>query len=196
MAELKTEEIKNDKIAFGDFLVKYNKVGGDAAKERFVAEKLKVKSYLPYAYKTALAKRIVESTCLTKDNRVVIDSPAKHVTYVIMLISSYTNIEFDYANSILEYDKLKMSGVWKVLFEKLPQEDIVEFDMILEMTYDDFITNHYDIHSYITNTVDRVSNILGIAVSPALEKLADTIDNIDPEKAVGLVEKLKKHITK
>mgnify|MGYP003305076999 CR=1 FL=1 len=63
---------------------------------------------------------------------------------------------------------------------------------LLNMMLDDAIQNNLSTQAFIQNQVTRFGNLMGITLSPILDKLADNINNMD-EKTI---EKLGKQLDK
>ena len=71
-------------------------------------------------------------------------------------------------------------------------KELGELTSILEMKEKDVMQNEYEIHSFISDQVERFGKLLGVTLSPTLEKLGETIDNLDVEKLGKTLEQVDK----
>ena len=56
----------------------------------------------------------------------------------------------------------------------------------------DIMTNQYEIHSYISNQIERITEVGSVILKPVLDKLATELENMDDSK----IEKLSKVLEK
>ena len=190
----------------------------DKLKGDYLKENLKINTYLPFIKKDALAQNIVNATTYkfedyTKEdgtagrrrtNQIQINSTAQMLLFYRVIIENYTNLEVETEGFYEEYDALNESGV---LFELtadfeghpslIPAKEISELRGMVDLKQRDTMTNQYEIHSYISNQIERVSTILGVTLKPVLEKISEQIENMseeDVEKFTNKFDKLLKRI--
>lgn len=190
----------------------------DKLKGDYLKENLKITTYLPFIKKDALAQNIVNATTYkfedyTKEdgttgrrrtNQIQVNSTAQMLLFYRVIIENYTDLEVETEGFYEEYDALNESGV---LFELtadfdghpslIPANEISELRGMIDLKQRDIMTNQYEIHSYISNQIERVSTILGVTLKPVLEKISGQIENMseeDVEKFANKVEKLLKRV--
>lgn len=190
----------------------------DKLKGDYLKEILKITTYLPFIKKDALAQNIVNATTYkfedyTKEdgttgrrrtNQIQVNSTAQMLLFYRVIIENYTDLEVETEGFYEEYDALNESGV---LFELtadfeghpslIPAKEINELRGMIDLKQRDIMTNQYEIHSYISNQIERVSTILGVTLKPVLEKISGQIENMseeDVEKFTNKVEKLLKRV--
>ena len=190
----------------------------DKLKGDYLKENLKIITYLPFIKKDALAQNIVnattykfedytkedETTGRRRTNQIQVNSTAQMLLFYRVIIENYTDLEVETEGFYEEYDALNESGV---LFELtadfeghpslIPAKEISELRGMVDLKQRDIMTNQYEIHSYISNQIERVSTILGATLKPVLEKISGQIENVseeDVEKFANKVEKLLKRV--
>lgn len=204
--ETKTEQInqveqtepkhKENALSIDKLIENYLRRTSTKMKEEYLKAAIKVKPYVGYGAKVFLANTIINTTCL-KDGRVHIDSCKKYLLYVFSLIDTYTNIEVDSKNWMLQYDRLDSLGLIEPILALIPEKEIVTFKTILDMKLDDLMTNRYGIHAYIEEQMDRFSAIapeIGKAFSPLIDKLSKQIETLDENKIEKMMNKFAKFV--
>lgn len=185
----------------------------DKLKGDYLKENLKITTYLPFIKKDALAQNIVNATTYkfedyTKEdgttgrrrtNQIQVNSTAQMLLFYRVIIENYTNLEVETEGFYEEYDALNESGV---LFELtadfeghpslIPAREISELRGMIDLKQRDTMTNQYEIHSYISNQIERITEVGSIVLKPVLDKLATELENMDDSK----IEKLSKVLEK
>ena len=185
----------------------------DKLKGDYLKENLKITTYLPFIKKDALAQNIVNATTYkfedyTKEdgtigrrrtNQIQVNSTAQMLLFYRVIIENYTNLEVETEGFYEEYDALNESGV---LFELtadfeghpslIPAKEISELRGMIDLKQRDIMTNQYEIHSYISNQIERITQVGSIVLKPVLDKLATELENMDESK----IEKLSKVLEK
>lgn len=178
--------IKKDKIKISKFVAEYKKQATDNLRDAYVKRTLDVAQYIPYQKKMLFAENIVETTSWLREDKkkvkIMINSPVKYLLYCRCVVEAYTNLEAETENWLEEYDLLNESGVLDVIFKMIPEKECNEFSTVLSMTYEDFITNNYEMHAFISGQVERFGNLTGIAIAPYLDKLSASITALDDSK--------------
>ena len=181
----------------------------DKLKEDYLKENLKITTYLPFIKKDVLAQNIVNATTYkfedyTKEdgttgrrrtNQIQVNSTAQMLLFYRVIIENYTDLEVETEGFYEEYDSLNESGV---LFELtadfeghsslIPANEISELRGMIDLKQRDIMTNQYEIHSYISNQIERITEVGSVVLKPVLDKLATELENMDDSK----IEKLSK----
>ena len=192
-----------------EFVEKYNVIATDRLKEDYLKENLKITTYLPFIKKDALAQNIVNATTYkfedyTKEdgtigrrrtNQIQVNSTAQMLLFYRVIIENYTDLEVETEGFYEEYDALNESGV---LFELtadfeghpslIPASEISELRGMVDLKQRDIMTNQYEIHSYISNQIERITEVGSVVLKPVLDKLATELGNMDEKD----IEKLSK----
>lgn len=184
-----------------EFCEKYKNAVNDKARQLVIKDNLKVKDYLPFKEKLNIIDRVVQPTVFKfeeyttptgetrrrSSGQVKVDSISRQMLFYRSVIEKYTNLEVsEYFTE--DYDALKQSGLLYELFfaseerePLIPASELVELNHMIEMKVDDALTNTYDIHSFVQSQVDRFAKLANVTINPFLEKLADTVGNLDDE---------------
>lgn len=181
----------------------------DKLKSDYLKENLKITPYISFIKKDALAQNIVNTTTYkfedyTKEdgtigrrrtNQIQINSTAQMLLFYRVIIENYTDLEVETEGFYEEYDALNESGV---LFELtadfeghpsiIPASEISELRGMIELKQRDIMTNQYEIHSYISNQIERITEVGSVVLKPVLDKLATELENMDEKD----IEKLSK----
>lgn len=189
-----------------EFVEGYRKTS-DNLKDRYVKEKLEIKNYISFADKCNLAKRIVKATTYEKDldgkdtGNIKINSISRYLLFTLSIIDNYTNIDVDFGNVIEEYDLFKSNGLLELFIgsenQLIPESEYFEVQTILNMTLDDTVQNNMSTQAFIQNQVTRFGTLLGVTLSPIMDKLAESINDMDEktiEKMSSQIEKMLKRI--
>ena len=185
----------------------------DKLKSDYLKENLKITTYLPFIKKDALAQNIVNATTYkfedyTKEdgttgrrrtNQIQVNSTAQMLLFYRVIIENYTDLEVETEGFYEEYDALNESGV---LFELtadfeghpslIPAKEISELRGVVDLKQRDIMTNQYEIHSYISNQIERITEIGSVVLKPVLDKLATELENMDDEKITKLSKVFEK----
>lgn len=151
---------------------------GDA--RDFIKEHLKTE-YVPYETKADVAKAIIDSSYYRKVKdankreytEFHIDSVAKYMLSRMAIIDLFTNIERQKTDGKMleDFNKLNELGLIDEIIECINPREIQQFEMILQMTAEDAITNEYEPHAFIKNQVERFGNLVGATLGPILQEL-------------------------
>ena len=208
-------EIK--KISIKDFVEGYENCATDALKEEYIKDNLQVINYVPFIKKVTLATNLVNATTFeqetyidVEDNeqtrstgRIKFNSPSTSLLFNRTLIENYTNLQVETKGFFEEYDLLKSSGILDKLIipteyrdSYIPSSEIAELNTIVDMTRQDVINNNYEIHSYISNQVERFGILTGNVLSPIFSAISENIENLDEDKINKLSKLLDKFLKK
>ena len=185
----------------------------DKLKGDYLKENLKITTYIPFIKKDALAQNIVNATTYKfedytnedgttgrrRTNQIQVNSTAQMLLFYRVIIENYTDLEVETEGFYEEYDALNESGV---LFELtadfeghpslIPAREISELRGMVDLKQRDIMTNQYEIHSYISNQIERITEVGSVVLKPVLDKLATELENMDDSK----IEKLSKVLEK
>ena len=70
----------------------------------------------------------------------------------------------------------------------IPANEISELRGMIDLKQRDTMTNQYEIHSYISNQIEHITEVGSVVLKPILDKLATELENMDDSK----IEKLSK----
>ena len=176
----------------------------DKLKEDYLKENLKITTYLPFIKKDVLAQNIVNATTYkfedyTKEdgtsgrrrtNQIQVNSTAQMLLFYRVIIENYTDLEVETEGFYEEYDALNESGV---LFELtadfeghpslIPAREISELRGMIKMKQEDEIFNRTEIHNYITEQIDRFSNLANVISKPIMDIISERLENETDEES-------------
>lgn len=190
-----------------NFVEEYEKQVSDDDRTRFLKTKLKTEKYLPYSDKAMLAEHIVKSSSyaivknendgkLQKTNRIKINSPMRYVLFVMTIIDKYTNLEVNFNDVMPEFDYLNRNNLFEVIFNKIGDKEIGEFNTVVDMVLNDFMTNEYEFKNFVSEMVSKANGIVQ-QISPIINNITDkfeTLSDNDLEKVSNWFNKLGKLI--
>lgn len=212
----------NKDFSVQELIEKYNETigknttiikNGKNEKEIFLKKYIKVEDYLDFNLKMILAKKIVENSSyaiepiikngqIEKDdndqikyertNKIKIDSNNRYVMFVYTVLEYYTNIIMDSGNILGQFDMLNKIGLVDEIIKMIPEKEMIEFNTVVDQTFNDFITNNYEIHTYISNQIQRVIDVLGVISQPLIERFMSMSD----EEIGKIIEKISKFVIK
>ena len=176
----------------------------DKLKGDYLKENVKITTYLPFIKKDALAQNIVNATTYKfenytnedgttgrrRTNQIQINSTAQMLLFYRVIIENYTDLEVETEGFYEEYDALNESGV---LFELtadfeghsslIPAKEISELRGMIKMKQEDEIFNRTEIHNYITEQIDRFSNLANVISKPIMDIITERLENETNEKS-------------
>lgn len=192
------------KITVTKFIAQYNKLEGKA-KEVYLKDSL-IKTYMNYLDKVAIAQTIITLSCVNQKNKKVeINSAKRYVLSIMFLINSYTNISVDFDKLYTDFDALNKNGLIErfmnnsIGFEIIPTKELTEFQMILDMTMNDFMTNKYESHNFFVELIEIIASALNGKIDsmiPFLENIAKTIENMNEPQRDNFNKKVIEIINK
>ena len=76
-----------------EFCERYNEIATKSLKDRFIDEKLKITSYVPFIKKDAIINNLLEITMKDKEtSNVKVNSSAEYLLMTRIFIEQYTNL--------------------------------------------------------------------------------------------------------
>lgn len=198
MAKVKTYTVE-------EFCKKYNNAKSNEVKGNLVKGIMNTQ-YVSFEMKVTICEKIVENTYYIKAEKngmkvkkLHIDSPAQYMSYYLWIVKQYTHIDINFSNSLEEFNLLNKSGLLDIIVSFIPEGELKEFRMILDMVASDTVTNEYETHAFIVNQIERFGQLFGSIAKPAIEQLSKTVENIDEKTVEKIIKKLngvKNNLTK
>ena len=181
-----------------DFIEQFNLLDKDEDKDAFLRQ-IVTTTYVPFIEKADLCLKVINDCWYKKDEitnvkKLFISSPATYVLYNMAVINKYTNLDVDFKNTVAEYDLLNNGNYLGILLSYIPENELIEFKRILEMTQNDVLQNEYYAPAYIKERINDISTAIGATALPAIEQLGQMIENIDEDKVknfVGILDNSK-----
>lgn len=179
-----------------EFCERYNAIATKSLKDRFIDEKLKITSYVPFIKKDAIINNLLEITMKDKETgNVKVNSSVEYLLMTRIFIEQYTNLTVETEGFYEEYDELKKFGLFDILLvgddttaPLIPYKEIAEFKFLLAQKKADYITNRYEIHSFITEQVDRLKALGEATLTPLMDVVSKKLDEIPNEDLDKVIE--------
>lgn len=178
-------------ITIKTFCKEYNNRVNDTLKKQYIKDNLEIIPYVSFVKKDALISNLLKATMIDKETgNVKVNSSAEYLLMTRILIENYTNLTVETEGFYEEYDELKKSGLFTILLigdeatdtaPLIPYEEIVEFKHLLSIKRSDVLTNRYEIHSFITEQVDRFKALGEATLAPLVEVVSKKLDEIPKE---------------
>lgn len=188
--------IKNTKkYTVKEFCEKYNKTNVEQLKKSLI-EEIMNRHYVSYEMKITICEKIIESSYYKKNDdgntkKLHINSPAQYMLYYLWLVKQYTNIEINFENSLEEFNLLNECGLLDIITNNIPERELKEFRMILDMVENDVLQNEYEIHAFVSNQIERFGELTGYVLKPVIEQLNKTLENMDENTVDKIINKFK-----
>lgn len=178
-------------ITIKTFCKEYNNRVNDTLKKQYIKDNLEIIPYVPFIKKDALISNLLKITMIDKETgNVKVNSSAEYLLMTRILVENYTNLTVETEGFYEEYDELKKSGLFTILLigdeatataPLIPYEEIVEFKHLLSIKRSDVLTNRYEIHSFITEQVDRFKALGEATLTPLMDVVSKKLDGIPKE---------------
>ena len=178
-----------------EFCENYNNMATQQLKEQYIKDNLEITPYVSFVTKDALINNLLKITMFDKETgNVKVNSSAEYLLKTRIFVEQYTNLTVETEGFFEEYDELKKSGLFNILFigdgEKdippmIPFEEMAEFNHLLEVKKNDVLVNKYEIHSFITEQVERFKALGETTLTPladVINKKLDSLSNDDLRK--------------
>ena len=104
------------------------------------------------------------------------------------MVELYTDIERSKVKGSMldDFNALNGSGVLDLIVQNVDDRELKEFNMVLQLVYDDLMTNEYELHSFIGKQTERFGELLGAILLPVLSQLdLDKVAEIAERIGVG-----------
>ena len=196
-----------NKITVKDFVEGYENCV-NAAKKRYIDEKLRIIDYLPVIRKEAIAITITNRTMYKQESYIkdngeegtrktdefYVNSFNQYILFCKIVIEEYTNLVFEDVNPMNEYDMLKKSGLLDMLIVGTDKEapyisasETSELRQIIEIHKSDIMTNYYEPHAYVSHQIERFGTLANLTIEPLIKTIADKIDGMEDNELKGKV---------
>lgn len=155
---------------------------------------------MPFVKKDALIANLLKITMIDKETgNIKVNSSAEYLLITRIFIENYTNLTVETKGFFEEYDELKKSGLFDILLignditaPLIPYEEIAEFKHLLSIKKSDILQNKYEIHSFITEQVERFKALGEATLTPLMDVVSKKLDEIPKEELDKIIEFAKK----
>lgn len=183
-----------------EFCEKYNNIATKQLKDQYIKDNLEITPYVPFVKKDALIANLLKITMIDKETgNIKVNSSAEYLLMTRIFIENYTNLTVETKGFFEEYDELKKSGLFNILligddttYPLIPYEEIAEFKHLLSIKKSDILQNKYEIHSFITEQVERFKALGEATLTPLMDVVSKKLDEIPKEELDKIVEFAKK----
>ena len=142
----------------GKFIDSFVEAKDPAAKDRLIKKHI-VNNYLEYSKKIEESKKIIKFSLYDSDGNFRRDSTIHYMLFVLAVIRSYTDLEFDNSNAMLQFDLIEKHGVMEYLANNI-KEDYARFSTVLQMVYDDEVANTRSLPSYLDQKAEAIISVI------------------------------------
>lgn len=185
-----------NKITIKTFCKEYSNRANDTLKKQYIKDNLEIVPYVPFVTKDALISNLLKATMFDKETgNVKVNSSAEYLLMTRILIENYTNLTVETDGFYEEYDELKKSGLFDILLvgneataPLIPYEEIAEFKHLLSIKRSDVLTNRYEIHSFITEQIERFKTLGEATLTPLMNAVSKKLDETPKEDLDKVVE--------
>lgn len=181
-----------------EFVEKYEAIATDRLKEDYLKDNLHIKTYLPFVQKDAIARVVVDRSTYKyetytkedgsigsrKTDKINVNSIVQYILFCRVIIENYTNLEVETEGFFEEYDLLKQSGLLDKFMVNtnnvppmIPESEIGEISMLIDMKQKDEIFNRTEIHNYISEQIERFSALANVISKPVMDIIAEKLEN-------------------
>lgn len=177
-----------------DFVEEYERQQSNTERSDFLEAKLKCEKYIPYGEKLIIAENIIQSTShamvkdgdiLRKTDDISINSPMRYVLFATSVVNKYTNIDVNLKSVMTDFDYLNKNGLIEVIFDKIGQREIGEFNTLVEVALNDFITNRYELKNHANDTLLKILNLAEKCV-PLIDSITNKLNDA-PKESVEII---------
>ena len=192
------------KIAIKKFVEGYSKCATQQLKDDYIKNNLVIMPYVPFLTKSALVDSLLKITMLDKETgNIKVNSSTEYLFMTRIFIENYTNLIVETDGFFEEYDELKKSGLFNILLigddtnpPLIPYEEIAEFKHLLSIKKSDQMTNKYEIHSFISEQVERFRALGKVTLTPLVNTIKKKVEEISKEDLDKIVDLAKKNASK
>lgn len=161
-------------------------------------------SYLPFEKKNEICEKLIQGTSyktftdLDGNNmrKIHINTPARYMIYHLNLIDAYTTIAIDMSKCLSEFDLLNNGVYLDAICSYIPEKEIQEIKMLLEMAESDFMQNEYNVSNYIDKKIESLGQRIGFGSELFLKQFGDNLDKLDERKITGILNAVKNFFQK
>ena len=175
----------NSKIDVLEFVSNYKKQADDNLKNKYLKDTVQIKPYIPFVEKMIIGKTIMKFSCFDENGNFYVDSCKKYISVVYQLIENYTNIYINPDDLQVGYDALCEEGLIEKIVAMIPEHEFKEINTVIQMSFDDVMTNTYENHAFICNLLKKYVPV----IEKYLEPIADTVNQKLKEYKIELNKK-------
>ena len=170
----------------------YNAIATDELKAQFINSNIKITPYVPFIVKDTLINKLFKISMYDKKTKnIKVNSSVEFILYTRMLIEQYTDLTIETEGFFEEYDELKKSGLFTVLFGDfntntpplIPIEEIEEFNNLIAMKRKDIITNEYELHAFINERMNRFMDVMKV-LQPISDEVFTRLNETETDENV------------
>lgn len=184
-----------NKIGIKEFCKEYTSKTTADQRKRYM-KKLEIIPYVSFNKKVALVDNLTKITMIDKDTgNIKSKSMVEYLLLTRIFIENYTNLAVETDGFFEEYDELKKSGLFDILLvgndqeaPLIPYEEMVEFKHLLALHKQDLMQNKYELHSFITEQVDRFKTLGEATLTPLMDVVSKKLDEIPKEDLDKVIE--------
>ena len=184
---------KKEELKLHEVTKEVKKILGDNVKVvDFHGTDIEIKQYLPIQDKINLVGTAYVSGVEIEDDLETIDSCKTDILFKLLLVNAYTNIKFN--NNLRNYDLLLESGLYKVVYDNIPKDELFGLhDMLFDVVEDGKreIEQRNSIPFIIKGFVNKIIDFFSDEkkldkfikkMDKAVARARKEIDNFDPDK--------------
>lgn len=160
----------------------------ESIRNKYLDSHLSITEYVPYSMKVGVAKEVIKNSCLGENGNVLLDSPKRYILHILSILNLYTNVEISNDAITEEYDLLVSNGLLDRITERIPQAEIERFSTIEKMEFDDFMTNMYEGHAFLTKMIVDVWNLISPSVGKLIDVTAESLKDVDIDKLAKAIK--------
>ena len=167
-------------VKLNTFIASFKLKRSDEEKLEMLQERVK-NEYIPYEKKADVAKAIVdvcywktEKDSFGNEHKILhIDSVGKYMLICMSLIDLFTDIERSKGeNKMLEeFNAINSNHIFDMLLQVIDPRELKEFNMVLDLTCKDLMTNEYENHVFIKSQIERFGSLIGTSLAPILDQI-------------------------
>lgn len=184
------------KLSVHDFVEGYKKCTNIEDKKEYIKSMVEVVPYVGFVKKTTIAEKIVQVTMHNDNGAISVDTSARYLFFVLNMINFWTNIEINFKSVAEEFDALAELDLDTQIFNCIPERERNEFRSILDMKVEDCITNEMSTKAFVRDQVVRFGELIGISCKPLLNKINESIQNLDEKTIEAAGNKINKFVMK
>lgn len=193
-----------------EFVNGYKEITTDKAKENYFKKNVNIKTYLPILNKITIAERIADVVCFEYEKyitesgeeksrstmNVQVNTPVQYLLTCRAIVENYTDLEIEDTSFYKEFDALQENGIMDKILCTIPNDELKNFEAIVNMKREDILYNHGTIKGFISDKVERIVMISSTVLKPAMEKIATELQNMDDDKIMKLSDRFSKVMKK
>lgn len=178
------------KITVVDFVKKFLSFSSFDLRKKYVEGIIIKDKYVDYLVKVTAARDIVSISGFDDDGNIKVNSCKQYTLYVYTLLSHYTNLDIESGDWTVSFDLLEKNDLIEMILSYIPEKELKNFQTVLEMCRNDFMTNNYEIHNFIRSNIDNVTKEFLMLFGPSIQSLNDIVSELDPKDVAQLIKNI------